>query len=490
MQGLNDKEILSILDNTPDAIALVDFETNFLAVNKEYEILTGFSERELLKLSCKKLTHPEDLPFVEENNEILRKTGIVRGFRKRCRNKQGEFIHVEMNLKVYADDRVIVSTRDISQGALANQKIKLFRKMLDHSQDTVFVVRIEDARIIDVTLAGCRKLGYDKEEMLKLSVRDIMPYDLNLTEWSGFVENLQKKQMNKFRDFHKKKDGSLLPVEVVINFSEEDDSSYLVLVARDISEIVESEKKEEMARMEAEESKRIMLFQSRQAAMGEMISMVAHQWRQPLNVLALMFYNLKDAFADTNCINEEAKKLYVSIDEQIKELSGTINDFTHFFKMEKESKPFEVGSVFKKIKKIYSSTFHGKNITLNIVCNEKIYLKGRSGELSQVLANLITNSAEELLEANSASRIITLDARIQNDEALISVSDNGRGIQGENPDYVFDPYYSTKGQNGTGLGLYMSRKIVTQYFNGEMYAMPSEEGAVFVIKIPLAETQG
>ena len=238
---------------------------------------------------------------------------------------------------------------------------------------------------------------------------------------------------------------------------------------------------------EIREKDNFILVQSRHAAMGEMISMIAHQWRQPITTISMSANNiiLDIELEETN--ENSLKKQSENILKQTEHLSKTIDDFRDFFKIDKVISEINLVDIIKNVLKIIEASLKSNNIELKFNNQSTIQIYGYKRELMQVLINLINNSKDSILTKNSKDGVIDID--IFNDDKFININicDNGTGINNETLNKIFEPYFTTKGEsNGTGLGLYMSKVIIEEHFKGTIKAFNNKnEGACFEIKIPL-----
>lgn len=243
---------------------------------------------------------------------------------------------------------------------------------------------------------------------------------------------------------------------------------------------------EERVKVEVEKNRKhqlIMLHQSRLAQMGQTINMIAHQWRQPLNNLALtnqvlvLRYNKYGLNDDT--INEFKNDSTL----QIEEMSNTINDFKDFFKPDKEKIKFDPKAVIKHSIRLIRPSLISKNIQIFLEYRESVTLLGYPNELGQSIVNILNNAKDALIENNhDKERHIHLNLYTEHDQAVISISDNAGGISAEIINHIFDPYFSTKSTRaGTGLGLYMSKMIIEEHMNGKLTVSNSKEGTCFTI---------
>jgi PAS domain S-box-containing protein len=246
----------------------------------------------------------------------------------------------------------------------------------------------------------------------------------------------------------------------------------------DISEL----KRLEKALNDQEE---LMIAQSRHAAMGEMIAMIAHQWRQPITIIAMGANNiLVDIELDN--ISEEALRLEAnSIVEQAQYLSKTIDDFRNFFRPNKDKEEVMIQDVFAEAVGIIGKSLENDSITLSIKKNETGLTKTYSRELLQVFLNLLKNAKEALIEHTKDKRHIDVVIKSGQDTVTATICDNGGGIAEATMEKIFDPYFSTKNEKiGTGLGLYMSKTIIEKHLHGTISVISKDKTTCFTITIP------
>ncbi len=230
----------------------------------------------------------------------------------------------------------------------------------------------------------------------------------------------------------------------------------------------------------------MILAQSRQAAMGEMISMIAHQWRQPLSTITLQISNLKiNALLGKQSIDETNTALE-HISNTIIYLSDTIDDFQSFFKPNKKQERKNICELVERGTSFAKPRLKLADINLINTCSEDIYILTYPNEFAQVIINIINNAIDALLERAIEQPIISVSIIHNNHTIEISISDNAGGIAPEIINNIFEPYFSTKGKNGTGLGLYMSKMIVEKELGGILQVKNNNDGAEFTIKIPYA----
>ena len=223
------------------------------------------------------------------------------------------------------------------------------------------------------------------------------------------------------------------------------------------------------------EKEKLIQTQSKLAAMGEMIGAIAHQWRQPLNVLGLNTQLLIEDYFDGK-IDEEYLEQYEEKQMKIiKFMSKTIDDFRNFFKVNKEKEKFNVKNAILEVLEIVSAQLKNHNIEV-ILNGEGFEINGYPSEFKQVILNLINNAKDAILEKNIQNGKITINIK----EKYISIEDNGGGIPDEIKDRIFEPYFTTK-DNETGIGLYMSKRIINQ-MGGDIEFTNTKNGVKFIIR--------
>jgi C4-dicarboxylate-specific signal transduction histidine kinase len=235
---------------------------------------------------------------------------------------------------------------------------------------------------------------------------------------------------------------------------------------------------------ELRQKDQLMISQSRQAAMGEMIGNIAHQWRQPLNALSMVLGNIQSAHHYNELTSEHLAKRVEKGNHLIQKMSSTINDFRNFFLPDKEVASFSARDQINHAVSLVEAGLTSQNIIIHLEADQDIMLTGFPNEYSQVLLNLLTNSRDAIKGSGVLAGIITISLYDRNGQSCTSVRDNGGGIPADVIDKIFEPYFSTKDM-GTGIGLYMSKMIIERSMNGTIEAKNSESGAEFVIVTPI-----
>lgn len=233
-----------------------------------------------------------------------------------------------------------------------------------------------------------------------------------------------------------------------------------------------------------EEQSKIMIAQSRHAAMGEMISMIAHQWRQPLSLIAMDVNNMLVDAQIGELSTTDIENYAHTISEHTQHLSCTIDDFRNFFKKDKIISKVDIEEVYEDAYKIIKSSLSNNNIKLksSFKTDKKVLAYPR--ELIHVFINIITNAKDALV--TNKIKNATINFEVYEEEKYIStqICDNAGGIAEDILPDIFDPYFSTKDEkNGTGLGLYISKIIIEQHLNGILEVKNINNGTCFIVKL-------
>jgi len=222
--------------------------------------------------------------------------------------------------------------------------------------------------------------------------------------------------------------------------------------------------------------------QSRFASLGEMISMIAHQWRQPLTGMSMNINNLLLDYELGDSDEKRSKETLELMNTQIAYLSSTIDDFKNFFRPDIKSDTVNVKELIKDSCMIIESSIKSNGINIHVDIQEDVKLMTKKNDIMQIVLNLIKNSMDAYKEKNIEEKDIYIAAIEKAKTVSITIKDNAGGIPQEILDKIFDPYFSTKDKkNGTGLGLYMSKMIIEDHLAGELNVAVQEQSTIFTI---------
>ncbi|WP_292658995.1 transporter substrate-binding domain-containing protein [Nitratifractor sp.] len=235
----------------------------------------------------------------------------------------------------------------------------------------------------------------------------------------------------------------------------------------------------------------MLLQQNRLAQKGQILNMIAHQWRQPLNTLSiasqLCLYQMRKESGNNEILDHFEEKSRSLIEQ----MSKTIDAFRDFFRPERSKVRFSVNQVIEELFPMVQPLYEQRGIELEWETEEGIFYVGYPKELGQALLNILYNASQVIRERGIERGRVEVSLRREEDQILLEICDNAGGISDEIIGEIFDPYFSTKdSKNGTGLGLYMSKLIVEEHMGGRLEVYNGVEGACFRIRFPLIESSG
>jgi len=494
---VGDKVYLGV--GNSNKILLHDLQANMESVDVEsFFIYTCMARRRfMLHLTAKELTPFSNVAktsgfftygefYTEQTPKLLNETLTVVALSE---DTTGKSVHSIAHLdkkkftsaqyKTYKAMSHLV-TQIVGEYNIVNQKLKhkVYLEKL-HSMESISKYQLlvdsmsegmlicdEDYKIIDMNSAVIKLLGYSREELLGTKIID---YALK----SSIHENSYfKKEHN---DIKKKMEITLLHKDNTKIYSLisqrsiplKGKSIYMAIIV-DISDLKEKDRQ--------------LMFQSKLAQMGEMINMIAHQWRQPLNAInaAAMKINMKNTLGVLE--SEEVDTTTQFIQDMAQQMSETINDFMNLSKIDSTTEYISLNKLFDEVLNLIKVQLDALKIEVRIVKKENLFIMTKKQELSHVLINILVNARDVLGESMQKKKLITLEPYMQGDDCYINVVDNGGGIEDVIMESIFDLHFTTKKQGkGTGIGLYMSKKIANEFLNGDIVVENCNDGAKFSI---------
>ncbi len=234
------------------------------------------------------------------------------------------------------------------------------------------------------------------------------------------------------------------------------------------------------------EQEQLLIEKSKFIALGEMISNIAHQWRQPLSELSAIIMNIKFRYIMGKLDEELLTNKTKEAERLLEYMSNTIDDFRNFFLPNKDKKEFSIKESVDKVMQIIGKTISSKHIDVIIDIKNDCVISGYKNEFEQVILNILSNAKDALLETKPENPYIKISLEKEEKSISLYIDDNAGGIKINPIEKIFEPYISTKEEsNGTGIGLYMSKIIIEKNMGGSLYAQNYRQGARFNIKIPI-----
>jgi PAS domain S-box-containing protein len=364
--------------------------------------------------------------------------------------------------------------------------------VFDTSKDGIAILDLE-SNFLEFNKAYLQMTGYAREELLKMScvgmsVPEDVPRAIAVIEEvmvKGYVSNFEKTCI--------RKDASRVTINMAISMMP--DGKRLLISAKDVTKQKEMEQNlrnmnshlQEIVEKEVTkrtENEKILIHQSRLAIMGEMLSMVGHQWRQPLNVLALNIQDIAYVYGTNELDADYMQEFRNHSMNIIKNMSKVVNDFSDFFKPSGEKESFVLELAIKEAVEIIEPILVSNSIKVIFEISAEHGYYGFKSELEQAVLALIVNAMDAVMQTKPSEPYIKIDVFDTEDDTVeIGIEDNGGGIPEEIIDKIFDPYFSAKSKNGSGIGLYMTKEIVERHSQGIVTVKNTGVGARFVIRL-------
>lgn len=369
-------------------------------------------------------------------------------------------------------------TRDITQKKYSDKLLKeseqFFKTVFSSAHEGIVI--LENNTVMDCNILASQIYEWAREEMIGRDIIELSScygtedntLETNLAMAYGLEVQVVESVFTLYRSENTKK---VLKVSIS-SFGNE--SNKLMLILHDITKSIEDEK--------------VFRMQARQAQMGEMISMIAHQWRQPLSVINSISANLKFQEQMKDDGNGELIAELEAIEEQTVHLSQTISDFRDFFRPDKPRERVKLSEIVNHGIKLVEESFKNNSIQYELIVQTDSEIKTFRNELLQVLMTMFKNTIDAFVGSTIERRFMVVVLSQDEAYATISIQDNAGGIDPTVLDKIFLPYFTTKhSSTGTGLGLYMSKMIIEEHCKGVLEVTSENKETIFKIKLKLNE---
>lgn len=362
----------------------------------------------------------------------------------------------------------------------------IFDTVVDSVRDGVCI--IDDQGEVTHWNRSCETIfGYSKEEILGKIMHHIIVPQSYLSQYEKGIKSFSQTGQGQVLEGIQhlealKKSGERFPIELSVSPFQNSGKWYAVGIIRDISERIQAE-------TEQKEKDRQLIQQSKMAMMGSMIGAIAHQLKQPLNVLSISESLIIDDYEMGELDLEALEKHRKTLSKQLQYMNDTINDFRNFFRPDKKQFHFSADETVRAVLRLLDAQIKYHSVTIQHIPNEQAEIFGYPNDFQQVIMNLIKNAIDALQEKQTKNPRIQITSQMTDSHAVIKVTDNGGGISKELlPDKVFEEHISTKGDEGTGIGLSICKMIIEEQMKGKIRAHNAEGGAEFVVELPRAES--
>jgi len=445
--------------------------------------------------SCAANENPGDLEF-----RVIWPDGTVHFI-----NGRGELVQDDKDNQI----QMVGTAQDITERKKAEDTLakseSAFRATFE--QAAVGMARVApDGRWLQVNQRLCDIVGYTRDELLAITYQDIMHPD-DLDSDLGYLRQVMVGEIDTYskeiRIF--RKDQTIIWINFTVGAVRDSSGTpaYSISVVEDITNRKRAEenlaekqrqleglniyleKRVEDAVSELRKKDQILIQQGRQAAMGEVIGNIAHQWRQPLNTLGLIVQELRMTYGREEFNKESLEASVKKAMNLIQHMSKTIDDFNNYFKPEKEKILFSINKAVTKALNLIEPSLVNLNINIEIIEKAETSINGYANEYSQVLLNILLNCRDAFEQIKTdRRRAIIITVFEENCKSVVTIADNAGGVSESIINKVFDPYFTTKGPDkGTGIGLYMAKSIIEKNMSGILTVRNTADGAEFRIEV-------
>jgi PAS domain S-box-containing protein len=486
----------TILESAVDGILVADGQTHqFVTANQAICDMLGYSQAEVYRLGLKDIHPVEAMAFVQKQFQRQLKGEIRVALNLPVQRKDGSvfFADVSSSPMTLAGHAFLIGIfHDVTERRQAETELRLFRELLDNSSDAVEVLDPATLRFLDVNLMECTALGYSREELLTMGVADIDP-DFGPGSHGTVEEQLRNTGFARFEAVHRRRDGSIFPVEISSRLIELD-RPYLLNIVRDITERKQAEERnlrlnEELEEKVRERTQQLVAAQEtlvrneKLAVLGQVAGSVGHELRNPLGVMSNAVYFLQTVLADADETTQEYLNI---IKDEIAGSERIVSDLLDSVR----TKPPRLETV--DVKELIDRTLVKCNVPpgvrVEIEIPEKLPpLRVDPLQIHQVFRNLIANGIDAMSEGGTLTIQASEDALAGT--IAIAVQDTGCGMTHEQMDKLFQPLFTTKAR-GIGLGLVVVKNLTEA--NGGQVKVQSKpgKGTIFAITLPMVEGKG
>lgn len=486
----------AVFDTAASAIVIFDTKGNIKRFNKTTENIIGYSFDEIKNKSFIDIfiASEERVKARFVFQDILNSDTACR-YENYWLTKNGQKRLFEWSSTLMCDEAgqaeyIISIGQDITERRQTEDELGKQRARLRAIFDTMSLaigIMDKNGYLVDCNVAAEKLLGITKENFLF--------YGVSKDDWVVYNQDMKILQKNE-GPISKVLESSIPVFGSVVGLETKDsgivwgiidviplEEGGVLVTFNDITKLRDSECKQS-------EQEKLLMQQAKLAAMGEMVGAIAHQWRQPLNVISFMTMNLGLQYK-FGTLNEDAlTQLLLNIDSQTQKMSSIISDFLGFFKPSKSKERFFIEDTFDGILGIIGKQLSGRDISVEVRADIRKEFYGFKNELEQVILNIVVNARDAFASRpDSTHKTISVNIRHIDEQILIYIADNAGGIDEAIIKRVFEPYFTTKEDGGgTGIGLYMSRLIMQKSFNGDVsvnniYDSNSRVGAEFILRI-------
>ncbi|QKF68380.1 PAS sensor-containing two-component system histidine kinase [Arcobacter venerupis] len=477
-----------------DGLWDMDLKTKKIFFSNKWLEMFGYERKDIQNFDeWIELVHKDDkLKVIQEYENHINKKSEHFICEYRLKDKWNNYKWILVRGKEFNSNRMLMMSMNIDERVKLTKELKDVQLLTEFGRTVIF------------------RWVNDENLSVKFVSKSISTYGYEVDDFenkSNFFDFVHKDDIEQLKDVIKEAisddANSFICVYRVIDKNKEikwvynrailikDDYANVIGFYGYLNDITKLKMNEEELKLKIEEEveknlqkDRLLVQQNKMASMGEMLGNIAHQWRQPLNNISLLIYYIRDCYGiiSQREFNETIKNAKLQIDF----MSQTIDDFRNFYKPSKEKKLFNIKDSIIQSSKIVKSSLEKNSIKLEIEAQD-LQIDSYENEFEQVIVNIINNAIDAKLLKD---KIIKFKAVIEikiykvNKTVFISIFNNCGNIDEQIIERIFEPYFTTKFENqGTGIGLYMTKVIIEKNMNGKIEAINKNDGVEFLIKL-------
>jgi PAS domain S-box-containing protein len=436
----------------------------------------------------------------------------------------GETLHWEMfsprdnrwfyvvNVPIHHSDGTVSKQSmmlDITDRKLAEDELRKANMVVENSPVVLFRCKAAPGWPVEMVSKNVVQFGYEPEEFLsgELTYSSIVyPRDLEklIAETEEYTATGKELWFQEYRIVTKDGDIRWIIDETDCIRNEQGEITHYEGVTIDITERRKAEEQlilqqmqlrelnctlEERVQVEVEKNREkdiILIQQNRQAALGEMFDHIAHQWKQPLNSIAVVIQALGSTCEYEQVTTKDILETVDSIMDMVGHMAQTVDVFRNFYMPDKEKSVFLIKTTIDKALTFVMPVFRRYGIEVELDADPELSAFGYPKEYAQVLLNLLANAKEAFIERGVENPWINIKAFADGDKTIVTITDNAGGIPDKSIERIFDLYFTSKeSSGGTGIGLYMSKNIIEKNMGGSLTVSNVAQGAQFRIALSL-----